>query len=65
MRGIVRSKQAEATGYHPPVEARGFAEARTVPTPLGSAGLAVYPVERVIAKAAAGGLDAGAQLSLW
>ena len=47
------------------VEARGFAEARTVPTPLGSAGLAVYPVEKVIAKAARDGLDAGAQLSLW
>jgi hypothetical protein len=46
-------------------EARGFAEARTVPTPLGSAGLAIYPVERVIAKAARDGLDAGAQLSLW
>ena len=46
-------------------EARGFAEARTVATPLGSAGLVVYPVERVIAKAACDGLDAGTQLSLW
>jgi methylated-DNA-[protein]-cysteine S-methyltransferase len=46
-------------------EARGFTEVRTVPTPLGSAGLAVYPVERVIAKATCDGLDPGPQLSLW
>jgi O-6-methylguanine DNA methyltransferase len=46
-------------------EARGFVEIRTVATPLGSAGLAVYPVERVMAKAGRDGLDSGAQLSLW
>jgi O-6-methylguanine DNA methyltransferase len=46
-------------------EALGFAEARTVATAPGSAGLAVQPVERVIAKAVRDGLDAGAQLSLW
>jgi O-6-methylguanine DNA methyltransferase len=46
-------------------EARGFAEARAVPTPLGSALLAVYPVELVIARAAGDGLDAGVQQSLW
>jgi O-6-methylguanine DNA methyltransferase len=46
-------------------EAMGFAEARTVPTPLGSAGLAVYPVERVIAKAARDGVADGEQLPLW
>jgi len=46
-------------------EARGFVEARTVGTPLGPAGLTVYPVERVIAKASREGLDAGVQLSLW
>lgn len=47
------------------VEARGFTEARTVPTPPGSAGLAVYPVEWVLAKAVRDGFDPGAQLSLW
>ena len=46
-------------------EARGFTECRTVTTPLGSADLAVYPVERVIAKAASDGLDDGGQLLLW
>lgn len=46
-------------------EARGFVEARTVAVPPGPAGLAVYPVERVIAKAAREGLDPGVQLSLW
>ena len=44
-------------------EARGFVEARTVGP--GPAGLAVYPVERVIAKAARDGLDPGVQLTLW
>ncbi|MCX7030853.1 MAG: MGMT family protein, partial [Spirochaetes bacterium] len=43
-------------------EARGFVEERVI----GAAGgLRVYPVERVIAKAAREGLDAGIQLSLW
>ena len=46
-------------------EARGFTEPRTVATTAGSAGLAVYPVERAIAKAARDGLDDGGQLSLW
>jgi O-6-methylguanine DNA methyltransferase len=53
-------------------EARGFMEERTIV--LGGGGeaaarlsgtLVVYPVERVIAKAAREGLDAGVQLSLW
>lgn len=44
-------------------EARGYVDVRTVG--LGSAGLAVYPVERVIAKAARDGLDPGVQLTLW
>lgn len=44
------------------VEARGFVEEKSV-GPGGS--LRVYPVERVIAKAARDGLDAGVQLSLW
>jgi hypothetical protein len=44
-------------------EARGFVEARTVA--IGAAVLPVYPVERVLAKAAREGLDAGVQLSLW
>ena len=47
------------------IEARGFTEARTVATPVGSAGLAVYPVERVIAKAARNAFEDGGQLSLW
>jgi O6-methylguanine-DNA--protein-cysteine methyltransferase len=46
-------------------EARGFAEARTVATSLGSVGLAIYHVEQVIAKAARDGLDGEAQLALW
>lgn len=46
-------------------EAQGFSQARTVLTPLGSAGLAVYPVESVIAKVAGDGLDDAGQLSLW
>lgn len=46
-------------------EAQGFAEPRTLATPLGSADLIVYPVERVIEKAIANGLADGAQLSLW
>ncbi len=46
-------------------EARGFVESRTVPTPLGSALLTVYPVELAIARAAGDGLDAGTQQSLW
>jgi O-6-methylguanine DNA methyltransferase len=46
-------------------EARGFVEARAVATPLGPAGLEVFPVERVLAKAAREGLDPGVQLSLW
>ena len=59
-------------------EARGFVEEKTIGVggaridgPGGGAvarpggGLRVYPVERVIAKAAREGLDAGVQLSLW
>lgn len=46
-------------------EARGVAEVRTISTQLGSAGLALYPVERVLAKAVDDGLAPGAQLSLW
>jgi O-6-methylguanine DNA methyltransferase len=49
-------------------EARGFVEERTIGVPAGAGpgeGLRVYPVERVIAKAAREGLDAGVQLSLW
>jgi methylated-DNA-[protein]-cysteine S-methyltransferase len=46
-------------------EAQGFTQDRTLAAPLGSAGLEVYPVERVIEKAAGGGLDAGVQLPLW
>jgi O-6-methylguanine DNA methyltransferase len=43
-------------------EARGFLQEKVI----GAAeGLRVYPVERVIAKAAREGLDAGVQLSLW
>ena len=44
-------------------EARGFVEARTIA--IGAAVLPAYPVERVLAKAAREGLDAGVQLSLW
>jgi O-6-methylguanine DNA methyltransferase len=44
-------------------EARGYVEARTIA--IGAAALPVYPVERVLAKAARDGLDAGVQLSLW
>lgn len=40
-------------------EARGFTEAR------GSAGLTLYPVEQVIARAIRDGLDGGSQLPLW
>ena len=43
-------------------EARGFVAEKVVG---GAGGLTVYPVERVIAKAAREGLDAGVQLSLW
>ncbi len=46
-------------------EARGFGEARNVAAPIGCAGHTVHPVERVIAKAACDGLDAGRQLPLW
>ncbi len=46
-------------------EARGFNEVRTIPTPLGATGLAIHPVERVIAKAVCDGLDDGDQLSFW
>ncbi len=46
-------------------EARGFTEGRTVETPHGSTGLAVYPLEWVISKAALDGLGAGVQLPLW
>jgi O-6-methylguanine DNA methyltransferase len=45
------------------IEARGFVEARTIA--IGATALPVYPVERVLAKAARDGLDAGIQLSLW
>jgi O-6-methylguanine DNA methyltransferase len=43
-------------------EARGFLQEKVIGA---SGGLRVYPVERVIAKAAREGLDAGVQLSLW
>jgi O-6-methylguanine DNA methyltransferase len=43
-------------------EARGFVAEKIVG---GAGSLRVYPVERVIAKAAREGLDAGVQLSLW
>lgn len=43
-------------------EARGFLQEKVIGT---AGGLLVYPVERVIAKAAREGLDAGVQLSLW
>lgn len=46
-------------------EARGHKETRSVTTPLGTAPLVVYPVEQVIQRAAGGGLDEGAQQSLW
>jgi O-6-methylguanine DNA methyltransferase len=46
-------------------EARGFGGSRSITTPFGCAGLMVHPVERVIAKAACDGLDAGRQLPLW
>ncbi len=44
-------------------EARGFVEERSIAH--GTAAFTVYPVERVLAKAAREGLDAGVQLSLW
>jgi len=43
-------------------EARGFPEERRIEA---ARGLRVYPVERVIRKAARQGLDTGPQLSLW
>ena len=43
-------------------EARGFVKEKAI---AAAGGLQVYPVERVIAKAAREGLDAGVQLSLW
>jgi alkylated DNA nucleotide flippase Atl1 len=43
-------------------EARGFVEEKVI---AAAQGLRVYPAERVIAKAAREGLDAGVQLSLW
>ena len=51
-------------------EARGFVEEKVIGAAGGAAarprgGLRVYPVERVIAKAAREGLDAGVQLPLW
>jgi O-6-methylguanine DNA methyltransferase len=59
-------------------EARGFLQEKVIGTAGGAVarpgggtvarpggGLRVYPVERVIAKAAREGLDAGVQLSLW
>lgn len=45
-------------------EARGFFEEKVIAAPPAP-GLRVYPVERVIAKVAREGLDAGVQLSLW
>jgi O-6-methylguanine DNA methyltransferase len=47
-------------------EARGFVAEKVIGSPGGAGGgLRVYPVERVIAKMAREGIDAGVQLSLW
>ncbi len=49
-------------------EARGFVADKVIGAAVGAhpeGGLRVYPVERVIAKVAREGLDAGVQLSLW
>lgn len=64
-RGYVEEKVIVPPGGREPIA--GSAGAR----PMGGAadrtagGLRVYPVERVLAKAAREGLDAGVQLSLW
>lgn len=46
-------------------EARGFTGSRTLDLPGAPAGLHLYPVEWVITKAAADGVGAGEQQSLW
>lgn len=51
-------------------EARGYVEEKVIGPTGGAAdrpagGLRLYPVERVLAKVAREGLDAGVQLSLW
>lgn len=62
-RGFLEEKVIAAPGAR--ADSSEAAGSAGEPTAQSAVGLRVYPVERVIAKVAREGLDAGVQLSLW
>jgi O-6-methylguanine DNA methyltransferase len=62
-RGFLEDKVIPVPGAH--ADSSTAAGSAGEPAAQPAAGLRVYPVERVIAKVAREGLDAGVQLSLW